>query len=270
MQSATALEPNVPLRKVTFVKPRPERATVRSPTLCSACTLRSVCLPRGLQQRDAVHFDQLIYSRRRVLRGEHLYRTGDAFSSLYAFRLGFFKSYIDTSDGQSQVIGFPMAGDVVGMDGIETDRHRLSVVALEDGEVCVIPYAHFLAVMVRIPALQHQLYKMMSHEIVREQALIALVGGMRAESRVAAFLLALSEKFAARGYSSLQFHLRMSREEIGSHLGLKLETVSRVLSRFHDRGLVKAHLRSITIVDQSGLKAVSLGLSTGEAITATI
>ena len=257
MQSAISLESNAPVRKVTFVKPPPERAAMHSPALCSACSLRSVCLPRGLQQHDTSHFDQLIYSRRRVLRGEHLVRAGDAFSALYAFRLGFFKSYVDAADGQSQVTGFPMAGDVVGMDGIETGQHRLNLVALEDGEVCVIPYAHFLAVALRLPALQHQLYRLMSREIVREQELMALLAGMRAESRVASFLVTLSEKFAARGYSAVQFHLRMSREEIGSYLGLKLETVSRVLSRFHDKGLVKAHLRDITLVDLPGLRAVA-------------
>ena len=265
MESAATFQSNLPVRKVTFVKPVPKRPAVRAPILCSACSSRSVCLPLGLKQHDADHFDELIYSRRRVSRGDHLYRSGDAFSSLYAFRLGFFKSYVDTSEGQSQVIGFPMAGDVAGMDGIETERHRLNVVALEDGEVCVIPYAHFLAVAARLPALQQQLYKVMSREIMREQQLVGLLGGMRAESRVASFLLTLSERFAVRGYSAVEFHLRMSREEIGSYLGLKLETVSRALSRFHDKGLIKAHLRRITLVDLSGLKAVALDLLTSEA-----
>jgi CRP/FNR family transcriptional regulator, anaerobic regulatory protein len=256
MESAAVLEPNAPLRRVTFAKPRAEAASVQRPTLCSTCSLRSACLPAGLPQGVACDLDQLVYSRRRIRRGEHLYRAGDPFSSLYAFRLGFFKSYIDTLDGQTQVTGFPMAGDVVGMDGIETDRHRQNVIALDDGEVCVIPYAHFQAVARRLPAVQHQMHKMMSREIVGTQEAMALLGGMRAESRVAAFLLSLSVKFAARGYSSIQFHLRMTREEIGSYLGLKLETVSRALSRFQERGLIKAQLRSITIVDLPGLKAV--------------
>ena len=256
MESAAIAEPNVAVRRVTFVKPQPEAAAEQGPALCSTCAVRSTCLPSGLQQEQACDLDQLIYSRRRIRRGEHLYRAGDAFSSLYAFRLGFFKSYIDTPDGQTQVTGFPMAGDVVGVDGIETDRHRQNVIALDDGEVCVIPYAHFQAVARRVPTVQHQMHKMMSREIVRKQEVMALLGSMRAESRVGAFLLGLSVKFAARGYSSIRFHLRMTREEIGSYLGLKLETVSRVLSRFQEKGLIKAHLRSISIVDLSGLKAV--------------
>ncbi len=256
MESVAMVEPNAPPRRVTFVKPQPETASVQGPALCSTCALRSTCLPSGLQQGQACDLDQLVYSRRRIRRGEHLYRAGDAFSSLYAFRLGFFKSYIDTSDGQTQVTGFPMAGDVAGMDGIETDRHRQNVVALDDGEVCVIPYAHFQAVARRVATVQHQMHRMMSREIVHKQEVMALLSGMRAESRVAAFLLSLSMRFAARGYSSLRFHLRMTREEIGSYLGLKLETVSRAFSRFQEKGLIKAHLRSISIVDLSGLKAV--------------
>jgi CRP/FNR family transcriptional regulator, anaerobic regulatory protein len=259
MTLAAILEASVPVRKAIFAKPPAQATVARCPTLCSTCALRSTCLPCGLPQHEAGDFDQLIYSRRRIRRGEHLYHAGDAFASLYAFRLGFFKSYVDTPDGQTQVTGFPMAGEVVGMDGIETERHRLNVVALDDGEVCVIPYDHFRALTLRLPAVQHQMLKMMSREIVREQDLMALLGGMRAESRVAAFLLALSEKFAARGYSAIEFHLRMTRDEIGSYLGLKLETVSRALSQFHEKGLIKVHLRSIAITDMPGLKALVTG-----------
>ena len=256
MTVAAILEASVPVRKAVFVKPPAQAAVARCSTLCSTCALRSTCLPCGLPQQETGDFDELVYSRRRIRRGEHLYHAGDAFTSLYAFRVGFFKSYVDAPDGQTQVLGFPMAGEVVGLDGIETGWHRLNVVALDDGEACVIPYDHFRAISLRLPAVQHQMLKMMSREIVREQELIALLGGMRAESRVAAFLLALSGKFAARGYSASEFHLRMTRDEIGSYLGLKLETVSRALSQFQDKGLIKVNLRSIAIVDMPGLRAL--------------
>ena len=256
MTSVAFVEASTPVRRGTYVRPRAEAAIVQFPTLCSTCALRPSCLPCGPQQQDAGDLDQLVSSRRRIRRGEHVYHAGDPFKCLYAFRLGFFKSYIDTPDGHAQVIGFPMAGEVVGMDGIETDRHRTSVVALDDGETCVIPYARFQEVALRVPALYHQMHRMMSREIVREQEMMTLLGRMRAESRVAAFLAALSDKFAARGYSASQFHLRMTREEIGSHLGLKLETVSRSLSQFQDKGLIKVQLRSITITDLPALKAV--------------
>ena len=237
--------------------PAPRRATVASfPTLCSTCALRSTCLPCGMSSTDAGAMDALIYSRRRIQRGEHLYRAGDPFTALHAFRSGFFKSYVDTLGGQTQVTSFPMAGEVVGLDGIGTGFHTSSVVALDDGEVCVIPYAHLQQLAGRSPVLQHQVHRMMSREIVREQGQVALLGNMRADARVAAFLLELSDKFAARGYSSTQFQLRMTREDIGSYLGLKLETVSRALSRFHTQGLVQAQLRSITITDVSRLRTL--------------
>lgn len=232
------------------------RAVARASTSCSDCPLRALCLPAGMRAEEVRQVDEVVFTRRRLRRGEHLYRAGEPFKALYAFRSGFFKTYVDGPDGQSQVIDFPMPGQIVGLDGIETDEHRLNVVTLDDGEVCVIPYAHFELVAVRVPTLQRQLHKLMSREIVREQELMTLLGGMRAEARVATFLLALSEKFAARGYSAAQFRLRMTREEIGSYLGLKLETVSRVLSRFQENGLINAQLRSIAIVDPEKLAAI--------------
>jgi len=236
---------------------RTARSEPRISSACSDCPLRTLCLPTGMRMEEVLEVDGLVFTRRRVRRGEHLYRTGEVFKSFYAFRSGFFKTYVDGPDGDSQTIAFPMAGDVVGLDGIETDTHRLNVVALDDGEVCVIPYAHFEALALRVPSLQRQLHKLMSREIVREQELMTLLGGMRAEARVAAFLLALSDKFAIRGYSASQFRLRMTREEIGSYLGLKLETVSRVLSRFQENGLITVELRSLVIHDAKKLAAVT-------------
>lgn len=233
---------------------RSRAAVAPFPTVCSACALRSTCLPCGMPASEVSDVDALIYSRRRIQRGEHLYRAGDPFVSLYGFRSGFFKTYIDTPDGQSQVTSFPMAGEVVGLDGIGTGFHTSSVVALDDGEVCVIPYTHLQQVAGRSPRLQHQIHRMMSREIVREQGQVALLGNMRADARVAAFLLELSEKFSARGYSPTEFHLRMTRDDIGSYLGLKLETVSRALSRFQAQGLIRAQLRSIIIADVPRLR----------------
>jgi CRP/FNR family transcriptional regulator len=254
MSTATAsiVEPPFPSR---IVSPASRRAVVAPfPTLCSTCALRSTCLPCGMPLADVGDVDEVIYSRRRIRRGEHLYRAGETFTALYGFRSGFFKSYVDTPDGSVQVTGFPMAGEVVGLDGIGTAVHTGNVVALDDGEVCVIPYAQLQQVTARSPALAHQVHRMMSREIVREQGQVALLGNMRADARLAAFLLELSEKFAARGYSPTEFHLRMTRDDIGSYLGVTLETISRALSRLQDQGLVKAKLRTITIVDVQRLR----------------
>jgi len=221
------------------------------PTHCSSCNMRELCLPCGLGAAEQQRLGDLVYTRKRVKRGDTLFRAGTAFESLYAVRSGFFKSSVVLEDGRDQVTGFHMAGEVVGMDGIGTGHHTADFVALEDSEVCVIPYAHL-----EEPSLQRQLHKVMSRELVRDQGVMMLLGTMRAEERLAAFLLNLSQRFVARGFSPSEFHLRMTRDEIGSYLGLSLETVSRLFSRFHDEGLIAVQQKHIRIRDVPGLRAV--------------
>ena len=218
---------------------------------CGVCTLRDVCLPSGLADSAPELLEGLVYTRRRVKRGETLYRAGACFESLYAVRSGFFKSQVVLEDGRDQVTGFHMGGDVVGMDGIATNSHTTDVIALEDSEVCVLPYARL-----EEPGLLRQLHKLMSRELVRDQGVMMLLGTMRAEERLASFLLNLSQRFLARGYARDDFHLRMTREEIGSYLGLSLETVSRLFSRFQDDGLMTVQTKHIHILDIPGLKAM--------------
>jgi CRP/FNR family transcriptional regulator, anaerobic regulatory protein len=234
------------------VKRRPDKVA-HCATQCSTCNLREVCLPCGLAGSSQELLDGIVYTRRRLKRGETLYRAGAQFESLYAVRSGFLKSRVVLEDGRDQVTGFHMAGEVVGMDGIGTDAHAADVIALEDSEVCVIPYGRL-----EQPDLQRQLHKVMSRELVRDQGVITLLGTMRAEERLAAFLLNLSQRFVARGYAKDDFHLRMTREEIGSYLGLSLETVSRLFSRFHDDGLISVRQKHIRIHDIEGLKALMI------------
>ena len=219
------------------------------PTSCGACNLREVCLPCGMPTGELM--DGLVYTRKRVKRGETLYHAGSGFDSLYAVRSGFLKSRLMLEDGRDQVTGFHMAGELVGMDGIGTDTHTADVIALEDTEVCVIPYARL-----EEPSLQRQLHKVMSRELVRDHSVMMLLGTMRAEERLAAFLINLSQRFVARGYARDDFHLRMTRDEIGSYLGLSLETVSRLFSRFQDEGLIAVHQKHIRIHDIPRLKAM--------------
>jgi CRP/FNR family transcriptional regulator len=234
--------------------PTPQRTALKAnvskvATHCAACNLREVCLPCGSQ--DLGRFDGLVYTRRRVKRGETLYRAGDAFDSLYAVRSGFLKSSAVLKDGRDQVTGFHMSGEIVGLDGIGGGKHSADVTALEDSDVCVIPY-HRLEEL----GLQPELHKVMSRALVHDQGVMMLLGTMRAEERLAAFLLNLSQRFVARGYSPSEFHLRMTREEIGSYVGLSLETVSRLFSRFHADGLISVQQRHICILDVEGLRAV--------------
>jgi CRP/FNR family transcriptional regulator, anaerobic regulatory protein len=223
---------------------------------CSNCNMRQLCMPAGLSADQQQQLDTLVTTHKRVAKGESLYRESDKFEFLYAIRSGFFKTSVLIEDGRDQVTGFHMAGDMLGLDGIGSGEHSCDAVALEDAEVCVISFRQYEHLSRSIESLHAHLYKMMSREIVRDHSMMLLLGTMRAEERLAAFLLNLSERFTARGYSPREFILRMTREEIGSYLGLKLETVSRMFSKFHDDGLVNAQQKHITIINTDKLKQV--------------
>jgi CRP/FNR family transcriptional regulator len=225
-------------------------------TACSNCNLRELCLPLGLSLEELERLDDLVSTRRRVKRGDHLYRAGEGFDSIYAIRSGFFKTDVLLEDGRDQVTGFQMAGELLGLDGISTEHHTCNAIALEDSEVCAIPFSRLEILSREIHTLQHHFHKVMSREIVRDHGVMMLLGTMRAEERLAAFLLNLSQRFTSRGFSHAEFYLRMTREEIGSYLGLKLETVSRAFSKFQEEGHIAVQQKHIRILNVSGLKAL--------------
>ena len=214
---------------------------------CSKCCLQHVCLPHGLAQNALSDMDELTRVKRRVARGATLYRAGDAFESLYAVRSGSFKTVGVSRHGDEKVTGLHLPGEVMGLEAINSKRHGYDAIALEDSEVCVIPFAALSQLSLRIPELQQQLLRILSGDISRDQGLMLLLGGMDAEQRLAAFLLSLSRRYQKLGYASTRFSLRMTREEIGSYLGLTLETVSRIFSRFQKDGLLKAHQKEIQL-----------------------
>ena len=217
-------------------------------TLCSTCSLRELCLPVGLRPDEFEQLDTVIKQSHRLKKGEFLFRSGESFHSLYAIRTGFFKTTVASQDGRDQVTGFFMSGELIGMDGICTHSHSCDAVALEDSEVCEFPFGHMEALSKEIPSIQTHFFRLMSREIVRDQGVMLLLGNMRAEERIAAFLLNLSQRLHHRGFAANDFILRMSREEIGSYLGLKLETVSRTLSRFHQEGLIVVEHKHIRLL----------------------
>ena len=223
---------------------------------CLDCNMREMCLTQGMQADDMRLFENVVYARRRVRRGEALFGAGDEFKSVHAVRSGFFKTSLVDSEGREQVTGFSMGGELLGMDGIGTGRYNGTAIALEDSEVCVLPYALIEEMAEDSPALRRQLHAVLSREIVRDHGVMMLLGSMRAEERLATFLLNLSRRFTARGYSASDFHLRMTRDEIGSYLGLKLETVSRLFSRFHDDRLIEVQQKHVRILDSAGLERV--------------
>jgi CRP/FNR family transcriptional regulator, anaerobic regulatory protein len=222
-------------------------------TLCSTCHLKDLCLPCGISAPTVERLDGLHFGRRRVAAGEPLYRAGDAFQSIYAVRSGTFKSVLGATDGREQVTGFSMAGELMGLDGLAQGRHASTAVALEDAEICAIPYEHLMELAAGNSELQRAVGKLMSREIVREHSLMMLLGSMNAEERLAAFLLNVSQRMKARGWSASEFHLRMSRAEIGSYLGMKLETVSRTFSAFVQQRLLAVDKRHIRILDLDAL-----------------
>jgi CRP/FNR family transcriptional regulator len=223
---------------------------------CSNCNLRELCMPVGLNAEELIRIDALVGTRRKVKRGVALFRHGEAFTSLYAIRTGFFKTCIATEDGRDQVTGFQMAGEIMGLDGIVSDHHTCNAVALEDAEVCVMPFDSIEELSREVKSLQHHVHKIMSREIVREHGVMLLLGSMRADERLAAFLLNLAQRLHARGFSQSELVLRMTREEIGSYLGLKLETVSRTFSKFVEEGMIEVKQRYIHIVNTDGLKRI--------------
>ncbi|TPQ30084.1 helix-turn-helix domain-containing protein [Cupriavidus pinatubonensis] len=216
---------------------------------CSACALRHICLASSLDEKEAARLRGVVLNWRTVRQGRVLYRAGDPFHSVYALRSGSFKTVLSHQSGREYVSGFFLPGETLGLDGIATEQHTCDAVALEDSAVCVIPF-HLLESLCReVKPLQQHVHKMLSAEIVRETGQRMLLGNLTAEQRVAAYLLEISARFERRGYSATDFTLRMTREEIGSYLGLTLETVSRTLSRFQQEGMIRVHGKQITLCD---------------------
>jgi CRP/FNR family transcriptional regulator len=223
---------------------------------CSNCNLRELCMPMGLTSAELDRIEDVVANRRKIKRGTMLFHNGDKFVSLYAIRTGFFKTCVASEDGRDQVTGFQMAGEVIGLDGIVNDNHTCDAVALEDAEVCVMPFDRIEELSREINALQRHVHKIMSREIVRENGVMLLLGSMRAEERLAAFLLNLVQRLHARGFSQSEVVLRMTREEIGSYLGLKLETVSRTFSKFVDDGMIEVKQRHVRILNSDALHEI--------------
>jgi CRP/FNR family transcriptional regulator, anaerobic regulatory protein len=247
MTAATLSKPSAVPVQFTSRPARGAPATLT--TACSSCHLKELCLPCGMSGPTVDRLDGLRFARRRVKAGQPLYRAGDAFQFIYAVRSGTFRSSLAAADGREQVSGFSIAGELLGLDGLAQGRHASTATALEDAEICAIPYDHLMELSTGSPDLQKAVGRLMSREIVREHGLMLLLGSMNAEERLAAFLLNVSQRMKARGWSPSEFHLRMSRAEIGSYLGMKLETVSRTFSAFVQQGLLEVDKRHIRILD---------------------
>lgn len=235
----------------------PPRSLAELKSICSTCGLRQLCLPVGLSAEDLQRVDALITHRQRIPAGRHLYRQHDPFKALYAIRSGILKTYDLNSEGGEQVNGFHMSGELVGLDAISTERHVCNAVALDDCDVCIIPFSRLETLLQEIPSLMRQFHRLMSHEIATDHGMMMLLGTLSAEQKLAVFVLNLSQRLHARGLSPTVIRLSMSREEIGNYLGLTLETVSRTFSRLQEDGLIVVDRRNLTIRNLSLLEQLA-------------
>lgn len=251
--AVSTVETTMQVNVVPFrTRSMPREVSLAVPT-CSRCKQREICLSVGLEAEALVDLEQIVAAPRRVARGERLYRPRDRFGALYAIRLGSFKTVVLADDGSEQVAGYHMPGEILGADGIAAGLHDGEAIALEDAEVCAIPFDRLQKLARHQEIVQKNVHRTLAREIARERRIMMLLGTMNSEQRLAAFLIDLSDRYRARGYSSSEFVLRMTREEIGSYLGLKLETVSRMFTRFQREGLLQAQGRVVKLLDLATL-----------------
>jgi len=224
---------------------------------CGNCRLNSICLPIALQTEDIDRLDHIIQRGRPLHKGEHLYSENDRFGSVYAVRSGSLKCYRITGDGKEQVTGFYFPGEIIGVDGIGRNKHTNSAKALETAAVCEIPFERLEELSSAIPSLQRHFFQLLSQEIAEDQELITLLSKNSAEERIAALLLSISSRFAQRKLSATQFRLPMSRTDIGNYLGLTVETVSRVFSRYQKSGILDVDNKEVRILNIAELQSIA-------------
>lgn len=220
---------------------------------CENCSLHQLCLPLHLDHDAMTALDHIIKRRRPLQRGENLFQSCDKFSSIYAIRSGSLKTFSTTNDGQEQVTGFHLPGELIGLDAITTEEHNCTARALETTSVCEIPFNRLQDLGMQIPGLQRQLLRIMSREILEDQNMMVWLAKKSAEERLASLLLRISKQFSTRSFSAHEFNLSMSRTDIANYLGLAVETVSRLFTRFQAEGLLNVDRKHVIINDLEGM-----------------
>jgi CRP/FNR family transcriptional regulator len=226
---------------------------------CKDCSLATLCLPLSLNLEDMNSLDEIVKRGRPLKKGEFLFRQGDVFNSVYAVRAGALKTFSLSDSGEEQITGFHLPSELVGLSGMDTETYPVSAQALETTSICEIPFERLDELSILLPQLRRQLMRVMSREIRDDQQMMLLLSKKTADERIATFLVNLSARFRARGFSPNQFRLAMSRNEIGNYLGLAVETVSRVFTRFQQNQLLEAEGKSVHILDPIELCALAGG-----------
>lgn len=226
-------------------------------TACKSCKLHDLCLPLGLDVLDIDRLDEIIKRRKPLQKGEYLFRSGETFSSIYAVRSGSIKTYSENEQGDEQINGLYLPGELLGLDAIHDNNHPCSAIALETTSLCEIPFNALEEISQHIPGLHHQLFRIMSKEIASDQTLLMLMAQKNAEERLAAFLVNLSSRLKQRNFSDIEFFLSLSRKDIGNYLGLTIETISRTFSQFQNKGLLETERKYVKILDLQQLKMIA-------------
>jgi CRP/FNR family transcriptional regulator len=210
----------------------------------------------GLTPEDVERLDGIVKRNRPLHRGDYLFRNGERFRSLFVVKTGSVKTYAPSPEGGEQVLGFHLPGEIIGLDAIEKEAHACSARVLETSAICEVPFSMFEELSSSIPSLQHQMYRLLSKEISHDTEMLLLLGKKSAEERLAAFLLSMSKRLRKRGLSPTDFYLSMSRHEIGNYLGLAVETVSRLFTRFQEEGLLKVDRKHVQLRDLDMLESI--------------
>ena len=232
---------------------------VRLRRSCSECSLQQLCLPAGIDGSDMGRLDAVVRASRAIARGERLFRTGDALTSVYVASAGAFKTIALSEAGEEHVLGFHLPGELFGLDAVGSGRHRCEAVALTDARICELPFTELAAAAALLPSLQRQLLRVMGQNTDLDHDHLDVLSRRQASERIALFLHGLGQRYRRIGLSAEAFQLPMTRDEIARYLGLALETVSRCFSRLHEDGVIEVSGRRVRVLDAPALHAAASG-----------
>ncbi len=234
---------------------------------CGNCSLAELCLPRGMNTDEMEILDSIVRHQPPLQPGKHLYRSGDPGESLFAVRSGSLKTYCTTEDGEEQVLGFTLPGELIGLDGLNNGHYVSNSIALETASVCALPYDDLETLCGKLPSLHRQVMRIVGKEVAVDHEMLMLLGKRSAEERLATFLVSLSSRYKMRHLSATEFNLPMSRQDIGNYLGLAIETVSRLFAHFQDQKLLTVNRRAVVLLDLDGLKGMVAGCQLDKSLT---
>ena len=223
---------------------------------CASCTLRELCIPQGMSDDELKLIDTVIERKKPVHTNDYLFRAGDTNRSIYAVLSGSVKTLVDNPNGEEQIVGFHLPGELLGMDGFSGDAHTCSAVALETSSVCEFPLESLDEVCHVVPSIQYAMRRIMGKEVTKDHAMLLLLGRMSAEEKLASFLISLSKRMAQRHWKPTEFNLTMPRQDIANYLGLAVETVSRLFAHLQDEKIIEVDRRRVNISDMERLKAI--------------